>query len=103
VRLEYTHPSGFYVFPEANYVDEIHVDDANSDAADAYTVVNVRGGYLTQLGDSYPFSVFGGVNNLTDEGYNQNIRINDAGGRYFEPAPPINYYLGVSIGFAGAP
>ena len=103
LRLEYSHPSGFYLFPEANYVSDIEVDDANSDSADAYTVVNVRTGYVTQLGENYPMSVFAGVNNLTDEKYNQSIRINDAGGRFFEPAPPTNYYLGVSIGFAGTP
>jgi len=91
LRLEFTHPSGFYVTPEATYVSEIEVDDANTDQAEAYTVVNVRAGYLTQLGDHYPFTVFAGVNNLTDAEYVQNVRVNDAGSRFFEPAPPVNY------------
>lgn len=101
LQVDYKHPSGFYVTPEAEYVDAIPVDDANSEETDAYTVYHLRGGYLSQLGDA-PLSVFAGVNNLTDEDYPQNVRINDFGGRYYEPAPPVHYYAGVAIGYVGA-
>jgi hypothetical protein len=33
-----------------------------------------------------------GINNLFNESYNSNIRINAFGGRYFEPAPERNIY-----------
>jgi len=40
-----------------------------------------------------------GVNNLFDEEFNSNIRINAYGGRYYEPAPGRNSYLGVTINY----
>jgi iron complex outermembrane receptor protein len=39
------------------------------------------------------------VNNLFDENYFSNIRINAFGGRFFEPAPDRNIYAGVTINF----
>jgi iron complex outermembrane receptor protein len=40
-----------------------------------------------------------GVNNLFDEEFNSNIRINAYGGRYYEPAPGRNGYLGVTLNY----
>jgi iron complex outermembrane receptor protein len=40
-----------------------------------------------------------GINNLLDEDYNNNIRINPFGGRFFEPAPLRNFYAGVVVRF----
>ena len=40
---------------------------------------------------------FVGVNNLFDESYNANMRINAFGGRYFEPAPDGNFYGGLTV------
>jgi iron complex outermembrane receptor protein len=40
-----------------------------------------------------------GINNLFDESYNSNIRINAFGGRFFEPAPVRNYYAGIVMRF----
>jgi iron complex outermembrane receptor protein len=43
------------------------------------------------------FSFFGGINNLLNRAYFDNIRINAYGKRYYEPAPLRNTYLGVNI------
>ncbi len=40
-----------------------------------------------------------GINNIFDENYNSNIRINAFGGRFFEPAPTRNLYAGIVIRF----
>ncbi len=40
---------------------------------------------------------FLGVNNLFDENYMANVRINGFGGRLFEPAPTRNLYGGVAL------
>ena len=42
-------------------------------------------------------SPFIGVNNLFDEAYNSNLRINAFGGRYFEPGPERNVYGGIEL------
>jgi iron complex outermembrane receptor protein len=44
-------------------------------------------------------SPFVGINNLFDESYNSNIRINAFGARYYEPAPDRNFYGGVTLTF----
>ena len=43
-------------------------------------------------------AVFGGINNLLNTTYYDNIRLNAFGGRYYEPAPGRNFYVGVSLG-----
>ncbi len=42
-------------------------------------------------------SPFIGINNLFDESYNSDIRINAFGGRYYEPAPDRNLYAGIEL------
>ena len=44
-------------------------------------------------------SFFGGVNNLFDVAYFDNIRLNAFGSRHYEPAPGRNLFGGLSIGF----
>jgi len=41
-------------------------------------------------------SVFLGVENIFDQSYNANTRINATGGRYFEPGQPFTLFGGVS-------
>ena len=43
-------------------------------------------------------SLSGGINILLNVGYFDNIRLNAFGGRFYEPAPGRNAYLGVNIG-----
>jgi iron complex outermembrane receptor protein len=71
-------------------------DNANQTSVDSSQVSNLRVGYNGIFGD-WEVSPFLGVNNLFDENYNNNIRINAFGGRYFEPAPERNAYIGISI------
>jgi len=40
---------------------------------------------------------FLGINNAFDTKYNDNIRINAFGGRYYEPAPGINIFGGIRV------
>jgi iron complex outermembrane receptor protein len=41
--------------------------------------------------------VFVGANNLLNEIYSLGNDINAAGGRYFNAAPALNYYAGLSL------
>jgi iron complex outermembrane receptor protein len=42
-------------------------------------------------------SPFLGVNNLSDETYTANVRINAAANRYFEPGPGRTGYGGITV------
>ena len=88
--------SGYYASWDWTYTGELYADNANQTSVDSSQVSNLRVGYNGIFGD-WEVSPFLGVNNLFDENYNNNIRINAFGGRYFEPAPERNAYIGISI------
>ncbi len=87
---------GFSARWETIYHGELFADNANDVEVDAYHVSNLRLGY-DRFSRDWEFAAFVGVNNLFDESYNNNIRINAFGGRYFEPAPERNAFAGFTL------
>ena len=89
--------TGFYATWDALYTGELFAENANQVRVESSSVSNLRLGH-NKFYDDWEVSTFLGVNNLFDEAYNSNIRINAAfGGRYFEPAPERNAYIGITI------
>lgn len=80
-----------------DYVGKLWADDQNSVEVDNYLEVSCSIRYSTTL-KKLTLSPFAGVRNLTNQAYFDNIRINAFGGRYYEPAPERNYYIGFTIG-----
>ena len=80
----------------ASWTGKRYADNANDAKADSYVVVAIHGSYLTRLAGSQ-VNFYGGIDNVLDEEYDDNLRINAAGGRFFEPAPERSFFLGVSI------
>ena len=97
-ELFYQHPSGFYGGLDVLYVSDFFVTDENDAKNDAYTVTNLRLGY-EYLWERWLFAPFFGVQNLFDEKYNSNVRINAFGDRFFEPAPDLNVYGGLNVAY----
>lgn len=95
-ELSYTHPSGFFSGIDFQYVSDMFVDNANTERNRAYGVANLRAGYKQTLGDM-ELTPYLGINNLFDEEYVGNVRINAFGRRYYEPAPELNLYAGVNV------
>lgn len=96
LELAYNHPSGFYAVWDTLLVGKLYTDDTNNTEVQGYGVSNLRAGYLTNVGDT-EVEPFIGINNIFDKEYFSNIRINDPGSRFYEPAPEINAYAGISI------
>lgn len=96
-EVAYTHSSGFYGIIDARNVGKLYANNANTVATDSYTVVNLRSGLADWRLGNWVLEPFVGVNNLTDETYSAEIRINTFGGRYYEPAPDRHFYGGLSI------
>jgi iron complex outermembrane recepter protein len=97
-ELFYQHPFGFYGGIDMLYVSDFFVTNINDEENNAYTVANLRLGY-EYLWESWLFAPFFGVQNLFDEKYNSNVRINAIGGRFFEPAPALNMYGGLNVAY----
>lgn len=79
---------------QTQYTGALYADDANQTQVSDYFLANIR---LWKSFDRLSF--FGGINNLLDRAYFDNIRINAFGKRYYEPAPLRNFYLGMNFTF----
>jgi iron complex outermembrane receptor protein len=81
---------------EAQYVDKLYVNDVNADAAPSYAVMNARIGYAW----TWPratWTTFVRVNNLFDRNYAGSVIVGDTNGRFFEPAPGRNWFIGTNV------
>jgi iron complex outermembrane recepter protein len=95
-ELAYTHPSGFFSSIDFQYVSNMYVDNSNTAQNRPYGVSNLRAGYIKRIKD-VEITPYLGINNLFDEEYVGNVRINAFGSRYFEPAPELNVYAGITL------
>ncbi len=89
-------PLGFFAGADAMRVDGRYLNNANTVKDGAYTLANLRAGYEMDRG-SWRWSAFAGANNLFDETYNANARLNAGFGRYYEPGPRRNVYAGMEV------
>jgi iron complex outermembrane receptor protein len=92
-QLRFRQPR-YYSYVEALRRSRVPVNDANSEFADAYTVVNLVAG-LVQQGSGWRVTQFVRLDNLTDRNYAGSVIVNDANGRFFEPAPRRSIGAGI--------
>ncbi|MDQ6620598.1 MAG: TonB-dependent receptor [Pseudomonadota bacterium] len=87
--------AGFSAAIEAQHEGQIFVNDRNSDAAPAVTLLHVRAG-LEQAVGLVTVREFLRANNVTNRGYVGSVIVGDTNGRYFEPAPGRNWFAGIA-------
>jgi iron complex outermembrane receptor protein len=90
--------TGFHAGAEVRHNGKVYVNDANSESAAAYTVVNLRAGF-EQRGKRWRLSEFARVDNVTDRRYIGSVIVAEANGRFYEPAPERNWLAGVTASF----
>ena len=95
-QLAWRNPAGAFVALEGFFVGGYFVDDANSERTRGYALLNLRTGFRQAVG-RFAVEPFFGVQNLADAAYSGVVRLNALGGRFFEPAPGINVYGGVTL------
>ncbi len=96
-KLNYIHVSGLSGLVRLTVVDAYHVDNANENKNDAFALLDLRLGY--DGGIRWRFTPFLGIDNILDERYNSSVVVNAFGGRFFEPAPGRNVYVGLQVQF----
>ena len=74
-QLSYRQPR-FYTYLEALYRSKVPVNDANSEFADAYTVLNLVGA-LVQQGPGWRISEYVRMDNVTDRNYVGSVIVNE--------------------------
>ena len=97
VGFNYTAPFGLRSGATVRWVDEFFVRNDNTVSNWAYTVVDLRFGYDTKWGD-VDVRPYVGIDNLFDKRYNSSAIVNAFGGRYYEPSPDREVYVGLTIG-----
>jgi len=76
-------------------IGERYADNANETLISSYNLLNIK--YSKEIFSNS--EIFLGVNNVFNQEYFDNIRINAFGKRYYEPAPKRNFYFGVNFSF----
>ena len=76
-------------------IGERYADNLNETLISSYNIFNIK--YSKGILKNSEFSI--GVNNLFNQEFYDNIRINAFGKRYYEPAPKRNFYFGLNFSF----
>ena len=94
--LGWSAPSGMYAGADLRAASGVVADNANTASSPNHVVVDVHLGRSYSVG-RLDFDLSGGVGNLFDERYIDNVRVNAFGGRFFEPAPGRLFHLQLSM------
>jgi iron complex outermembrane receptor protein len=88
---------GAWAEVQQSYSSDYLVSDTLSTRASPWWVTNVRLGWDGRAG-ALRLAPFLGINNAFNHRYVSSVVINAARGRFYEPAPGRNIYLGLSVG-----
>jgi iron complex outermembrane receptor protein len=80
---------------EVIYYGKLWVDDINSDSTSPATVLNLRAGLRYRAG-AFELEPLVRVDNVTDRKYVGSVIVNEANRRFFEPALPRNWMVGIT-------
>jgi iron complex outermembrane receptor protein len=90
---------GLQLAGEVVHTGKLYVNDANADAAPAATVLNLRAAWQQQAA-GWTFRQLLRLDNATDKRYAGSVIVNEANQRFFEPALPRNWSLGLTASHA---
>ncbi len=79
------------------YSDPIALNDANTDKASSYNLLDARFGYRRGLFKNAFIELFVAANNIFNVKYSLGNDINALGGRYFNTAPGANFSAGIKL------
>ncbi|HEY4651734.1 MAG TPA: TonB-dependent receptor, partial [Pontibacter sp.] len=91
---------GLYLNYSLNFTDELPLNDENTAFTASYVVMGAKAGFRSAIAQQLQVDVFAGIDNLTDEKYSLGNDLNAFGGRYYQPAPGRNFYMGVSVNYS---
>lgn len=92
-------PLGFFVFVQHNYTARLPLNDANSDYASAWKLIDFKAGWSSTVHHLLTYKIYFGINNLLNTNYSLGNDLNAVGGRYYNPAPARNCFAGLIIIF----
>lgn len=100
LQAAFENESGLNLRLQHRWTAEFYANDANTATEPAYQVTDLSLSYRLLMKRT-TMTPFLGINNIFDTEYSDNVRINAFGGRYYEPAPGINFYGGIRWNLVG--
>ena len=76
---------------------KLYVNDRNTDAAPAYAVMNARVGFAQTRGQRDVARIRARSTTFSTATTSGSVIVGDTNGRYFEPAPGRNWFVGASV------
>jgi iron complex outermembrane receptor protein len=95
--LRYAAPGGVWAALDLTAVSGSYANDANTVWVEGWQALGMRAGWDGVVG-GFRVSPFVAVRNLLDARYIGSVVVNAQFGRYYEPAPGRNGYLGLEVG-----
>jgi len=92
-------PQYFYFFIEHNYTAKIPLDDGNDAFAPHYNLLQAKVGWEHKVNSKIRYQLYAGADNLLNEKYSLGDDLNAVGNRFYNAAPPRNYYVGFNVVF----
>jgi iron complex outermembrane receptor protein len=94
-QLDYSHPAGFSITPSVEWVPSAYfATSANTARAEGWATLGVRAEWtLAKAG----VTIFAAAQNLTNTRYAATIQVDNAAGRYLEPADGRAFYVGTRL------
>jgi iron complex outermembrane receptor protein len=80
------------------WYDKSPLNDSNSSWSAAYQLLHLSAQYGLSI-KKFDFTVYGGVNNLTDTNYSSFMMLNAFGGKHYNPAPRRHYHGGLKVNY----
>ncbi len=74
----------------------LYANDTNTAAADGYTTLNLKASHGWALGKG-SLTAYGRIDNVSDQRYVGSVIVNQASSQFYEPAPGINWTLGLRL------
>ena len=81
---------------EATIADRMFVNDANSESAPGYAIVNARYVSVASIGPTAA-EITLGAQNILNRRYVSSVNVNAAGGKFYEPGSQRALYVGVAL------
>ena len=95
-NISYKTENGLIFLTELIYNDKIYSSNNNDIFEKTYWLSNFK--ISKKINNKNLFwDIYFGLNNIFNTYYSDNIRLNAFGGRFFEPAPLRNFYLGLNL------
>jgi iron complex outermembrane receptor protein len=94
--LRLTGPSRSWAAADVSAASGYYADDLNHVRTAPWRTLGIRAGWEGHWG-GYRVAPFAALQNVFDERYIGSVSVNAQFGRYFEPAPGRNAYLGLEI------